>query len=224
MKPGELKRAAILRISLGVLVWGALFFGTAGTLRYWEAWLFLAILFTPMLFIGGYLIRHDPELAQRRLRSREERPKQKAVQKLAALLWSVGFIIPGLDERFGWSSVPGPVVVAADLLVLAGYLLFFLVLKENSYAGRTIQVEEGQSVINTGPYARVRHPMYTGVSLMMLFAPLALGSWWAALLMLATPFFLIIRIKDEEEALLEELPGYREYTEQTRHRLIPGVW
>ena len=225
MTKGELTRAAVIRISVGFLMWGGLFFGSAGTLRYWEAWLFLGTLFFPMLFFSAYLIIKDPELVERRLRSKEKRSQQKLVIKLTALLWLVGFLIPGLDRRFGWSSVPTSVVVVADLMVLVGYLLFFLVLLENSYAGRTIQVDEGQTVITTGPYAAVRHPMYSGVTLMLLFAPLALGSWWAVLpLAISTPLFLVLRITDEEKAMLEELPGYEEYTQRTKYRLIPGVW
>jgi protein-S-isoprenylcysteine O-methyltransferase Ste14 len=225
MTASELTRAAVLRISAGMVIWGGLFFGTAGTLRYWQAWLFLGTLFLPMLLIVGYLIRNDPELAERRLRAREKRSRQKLIITLTSLAWLVGFLIPGLDQRFGWSAVPTWAVLLADLLFLAGYLLFFLVLRENSYAGRTIQVDEGQTVISTGPYARVRHPMYSSTLLMMVFAPVALGSWWAALpMLLLTPPFLVLRIRDEEAALLEELPGYREYTQETTYRLIPGVW
>ena len=203
---------------------GMIFFGSAGTLRYWEAWVFMAVLFIPVALVVFYLLRHDPELLERRLKAREERAQQKAITSLAALAWLVGFLLPGLDRRFAWSSVPTPLVLFADLLVLAGYLIFFLTLRENRFASRIIQVEEGQTVITSGPYALVRHPMYFGVVLMLLFAPLALGSWWASIPSLATPVLLALRIQDEEAALLEGLPGYRDYTQQTTHRLIPGVW
>lgn len=224
MEAKELRRAVFTRISVGVVFWAALFFGTAGTFRYWEAWAFLAVLFTPMGLMSGYLLRNDPELVERRLKAKEKREKQKLFQKMTSLVWITGFVIPGLDHRGSWSTVPLWLVIVADLLVVAGYILFFLVLKENSYAGRTIEVEENQSVISTGPYSLVRHPMYTGATLMLLFAPLALGSWWATLPMLLTPLFLIMRIRDEEEALLEELPGYPEYTQKTKYRLIPLLW
>jgi protein-S-isoprenylcysteine O-methyltransferase Ste14 len=136
----------------------------------------------------------------------------------------VSFVVPGFDHRLGWSSVPAWLVVVADALVLAGYLIFFLTVRENSFASRVIEVEDGQRVISTGPYAVVRHPMYTGIALMMVFAPLALGSWWAVIPALTTPPFLMLRILDEEEALVAQLPGYTEYTQRVRWRLIPGVW
>jgi protein-S-isoprenylcysteine O-methyltransferase Ste14 len=220
----ELKRAALLRFGGGVLVLGGIFFGSAGTLRYWEGWVFMAVLFVPVALVVAYLLRHDPELLERRLKAREERPRQTAITSMAAAAWLVGFVVPGFDHRLGWSTVPIPVVVLADVLVLAGYLIFFLTLRENRFASRVIRVEADQVVITSGPYAVVRHPMYLGVSLMLLFAPLALGSWWAMIPTGLTPFFLVLRIRDEEEALLEELPGYGEYTQQTVHRLIPGVW
>jgi protein-S-isoprenylcysteine O-methyltransferase Ste14 len=220
----ELKRIALLRFGGGVIVLGGMFFGSAGTLRYWEGWAFLAVLFVPVSLVVAYLLRHDPELLERRLRAREERARQAAITSLAATSWMVGFLIPGFDHRFAWSSVPVPVIVLADLLVLAGYLIFFLTLRENRFASRVIRVEADQAVITSGPYAIVRHPMYVGVSLMLLFAPLALGSWWAMIPTALTPFFLVLRIRDEEQALLQGLPGYREYTQQTIYRLIPGVW
>jgi len=224
MDTRELKRTALVRFGSGAVVLGAIFFLPAGTLRYWEAWLFLATLFIPMAFVAAYLIAHDPALVERRLTQREERPRQKAIVALNGGLWLVAFLVPGFDHRFGWSSVPTWVAVSADALVLAGYLVFFVTVRENSFAARTIRVEEGQKVISTGPYAVVRHPMYSGIGLMMLFAPLALGSWWALIPGLATPAFLMFRILDEEEALASELPGYPEYMRQVRWRLIPGVW
>ena len=217
-------RAALARFGGGAVVLGALFFGTAGTFRYWEAWGFMAILFLPMTAVVLYFLRVDPSTLERRMAAKEERVRQKAIVKASTLFWLVTFLIPGLDWRFGWSSISPTVVILADALVLVGYLLFFLSLRENSFASRVIRVEKGQQVITTGPYALVRHPMYLGVSVMLLAAPVALGSWWALLPALSTPLFLVARIRDEEEALLEELPGYREYTERTRHRLLPGVW
>ncbi|UCG87948.1 MAG: isoprenylcysteine carboxylmethyltransferase family protein, partial [Gemmatimonadota bacterium] len=187
-------------------------------------WVYLAVLFIPMMLVLRYLVRNDPELLERRLAMREERKKQSVIQLLASLAWLSSFLIPGFDQRFGWSSVPWPLVVGSDVLVLSGYLLFFLVMKENSYASRVIRVQQGQTLIASGPYALVRHPMYLGVLAMLLFSPLALGSYWALLPVALTPLFLVLRIRDEEEMLLQELPGYHEYTQQTRFRLIPGVW
>lgn len=224
MEKKELVRAAIARFAGGAVVLGAMFFGPAGTFSYWEAWVFLATLFVPMTFVVLYFLRHDPALLERRLKAKEERARQKSITGLVSVVWLAAFLIPGLDHRYGWSTVPPFLVVLSDFLVLAGYFIFFLTLRENRFASRVIRVEEGQTVITTGPYALVRHPMYSGVSLMLVFAPLALGSWWAMVPTLTTPVFLALRIKDEEEALLEELPGYREYTKQTVWRLIPRVW
>lgn len=219
-----LKQAALVRFGGGALVSGALFFGTAGTFRYWEAWVFLATLFLPMAAVVFYFFRRDPGILEKRLGGREERPRQKAIVAISSAAWIITFVIPGLDQRFGWSSVSPSVVILADALVLAGYSLFFLTLRENAFASRVIRVEGGQQVISTGPYALVRHPMYLGISVMLVAAPVALGSWWALLPGLTTPFLLVARIRDEEKALLAELPGYLEYTRAMRYRLIPGVW
>lgn len=216
--------AAIARFAGGALLLGTMFFGSAGTLRFWQGWAFMATLFIPMAFVVGYLWRYDPELLRRRLQAKEERGKQKRITWLVSAIWFGAFMIPGLDHRLGWSDVPVPLVIMSDFLVLAGYLVFFLTLRENRFASRVIRIEEGQTVITTGPYAVVRHPLYLGVSVMLVFAPLALGSWWAMIPTLTTPVFLALRIKDEEEALLEELPGYLDYTQRTTWRLIPRVW
>ncbi len=203
---------------------GALFFLTAGTVRYPEAWLFMATLFLPMGFFLRWLWRHDRGLLERRMSGGEERARQKALVGASSVFWLASFLLPGLDRRFGWSSVPLPVVLLADLLVLAGYLVVILTLRENSFAARTIRVQEGQRVVSTGPYSVVRHPMYLGISLMMVLAPLALGSWWALLPALATPMILMLRIMDEEKALAAGLPGYVEYARRVRRRMLPGVW
>ncbi len=216
-----LQRMAALRFGGGFLVVGALIFVPAGTLRWWEGWLFLAMLFVPMAFVAGYLYRNDPALLERRMKHGEERSQQKAIVKATSALWLVTFVVPGLDHRFGWSSVPAWLVVTADALVLAGYLIFFLTVRENSFASRVIKVEAGQRVVVTGPYAVVRHPMYVGFSLMMLFAPLALGSWWALIPALATPPSLMMRIVDEERAMTAELQGYAEYARRVRWRARP---
>jgi protein-S-isoprenylcysteine O-methyltransferase Ste14 len=224
MDTREMKRIAIIRFSSAALVLGAFFFLSAGTTRYWQAWGYMAVTLIPMALIVHYLIRNDPELLKRRLTVREKREKQDAIQKVGAVVWLLVFLIPGLDQRFGWSSVPWLLVVISDFLVLSGYLMFFLVMKENSYASRIIEVQERQTVISTGPYALVRHPMYLTVLIMLFFSPLALGSFWAVIPTLFTPVLLVLRIWDEEKMLLKELPGYREYTQQTPHRLIPGIW
>jgi protein-S-isoprenylcysteine O-methyltransferase Ste14 len=220
----ELRRIALLRFGAGAVVLGAILFLPAWSLRWWEAWLFLGTLFVPMGLVGRYLLRNDPALLERRMKYGEERTQQRAIVKATSALWLLTFVIPGFDHRFGWSSVPIWLVLLADALVLAGYLVFFLTVRENSFAARTIRVEEGQQVISTGPYAVVRHPMYVGLSMMMVFAPLALGSWWAVIPALTTPPSLMLRILDEEEAMAAELPGYVAYTQRVRWRLIPWVW
>jgi protein-S-isoprenylcysteine O-methyltransferase Ste14 len=219
-----LRRTILLRFSSGAVLLGVLFFGAAGTFRYWEAWAYLATLFFPMALVASRLFRDDPALVERRLAFGEERPRQRVIVSVASLAWLLVFLIPGLDHRLGWSAVPPLLVALADALSLAGYSLVALTLRENSFASRTIRVEEGQSVISTGPYSVVRHPMYLGLLAMMLSAPVALGSWWAVLPALLSPVTLAIRIQDEEAALREGLPGYQEYTRRTRHRLLPGVW
>lgn len=224
METASLMRAALVRFGGGAVVLGAVFFGTAGTFRYWEAWAFLGTVFIPVAVVLAYLARRDPELLERRLRYREERRQQRPVIVVGSLLWLLTYLMPGLDHRFGWSSVPVWLVIVADVLVLTGYGIFVLTIRENSFAGRTVRIDEGQSVITTGPYAVVRHPMYVGVGLMLLVTPLALGSWWAMIPNLLTPLFLVLRIRDEEAALREELPGYGEYVQTTRYRMIPGVW
>jgi len=224
MAPAELKMMAVRRFFGAALVLGAVFFLSAGTIRYWEAWVYMAVLFLPMTLVVGYLIRNDPDLLVRRLTMREERERQSTIQKFGSVVWLLIFVIPGLDQRFGWSLVSPLLVAVSDVLVLSGYLLFCLVMRENSYASRIIEVQEGQTVISTGPYALVRHPMYLAVLVMLFFSPLALGSFWALIPTVFTPLILVLRIRDEEAMLVAELPGYRAYTQQTRYRLVPGIW
>jgi protein-S-isoprenylcysteine O-methyltransferase Ste14 len=224
MERGALRRAVLVRFGGGAVVLGALLFVPAGTLRWWEAWLFLATLFIPMAFVAGYLYRTDPALLERRMKRREERSRQRAIVWVSSVVWLVSFLFPAFDHRFGWSAVPAGLAVAADGLVLAGYLVFFLTVRENSFAARVVQVEQGQEVISTGPYAVVRHPMYSGISLMWIATPVALGSWWGLIPALTTPLFLAVRLLDEEGALSAALPGYTEYTRRVRWRLVPGVW
>ena len=155
---------------------------------------------------------------------REKEASQKMIIRLGSLYYLLIFLIPGFDKRFGWSNVPVVVVIVADVLVLLGYGMFFLVLRENRYASRIIEVEQGQEVISSGPYAIVRHPMYLGVSLMYILSPLALGSYWATIPSLLIIPLLVARIRNEESVLGRELKGYKEYMQKTTYRLIPGIW
>ena len=219
-----LVKKVLIRIVFGIIILGCIFFIPAGTFQYWEAWIWLGILFIPMIIAFMYLIKNAPELIERRLQAREKEKPQKLIIKLSFLTSLIAFILPGFDHRFGWSNVPTGIVVMVDVCVLAGYLFFFRVLKENAYASRIIEVAEDQPVIQTGPYAIVRHPMYVAVLVMYGLSPLALGSWWAMLAMIPLPITLVFRILNEEKVLLNDLPGYREYAKKVKYRLIPHLW
>lgn len=221
--PDLIKKVA-LRVALAVPAMMALFFIPAGTLAYWEAWLYLAVILIPMFFALRYLLKNNPQLLERRMQMREKEAAQQRVIKFSLLYFLLAFILPGLDKRWGWSDVPVWVVIAADLLVLLGYAIIVMVFKENQYAARTVRVEEGQKVISSGPYAVVRHPMYVGVVLMYLASPLALGSYWALLPALLIIPILVARIINEEQVLERELNGYHDYQQSTKYRLLPGVW
>jgi protein-S-isoprenylcysteine O-methyltransferase Ste14 len=205
-------------------LFGAMFFLPAGTLSYWEAWVYLAVLFVPMVLALVYFLIFSPALLERRMRMREKEAEQQLIVKLASIVILLVYLLPGFDHRFHWSSVPIWLVAIADILVLSGYALMVLVMRENPYAGRTIEVEPDQTVVTTGPYAFVRHPMYLGVLLLYVFSPLALGSYWSMIPALFLMGLLIARITNEERVLLKELNGYREYTEKVRWYLIPGIW
>lgn len=208
----------------GVIVLGAMFLIPAGTFGYWEAWTYIAVLFIPMFFVFIYLIKNEPELLARRMKMKEKETEQKLIIKLSYIPFLIAFLLPGFDRRFGWSDVPAVVVIISDILVLISYGIFFLVLKENPYASRIVEVEPEQTVITSGPYAKVRHPMYSVVLTMYLFSPLALGSYWAIIPMIFIIPLIVARILNEEEVLVRDLDGYEEYIQKTRYRLIPGVW
>jgi protein-S-isoprenylcysteine O-methyltransferase Ste14 len=220
----RLKRAILIRYIAGPIVVALVLFVPAGSIGYWEGWLYMGVLFIPMACAVLYFLRHDPELLRRRSKMKEHESEQKVIVALSGVIFLIGFIIPGLDYRFGWSDVPVAVVLAADGLVLLGWYIYFLTFRENTYAARVVEVEAGQKVIDTGPYAIVRHPMYLGVILIFLATPIALGSYWALIPFLPLPMLIILRIRNEEQVLCEELPGYVEYRQKTRYRLIPYVW
>lgn len=215
---------ALGRLLVAVLVLGAMFFLAAGTLLYWEAWVFIAVLFVPMSIFGACLLRHNPALLERRLKMREEEPQQKRIVAGSTVILLAAFLLPGVDKRFGWSSVPPWLVIVADVVFLLGYLLFVLTLRENEYASRTVQVEQRQRVITTGPYALIRHPLYFATVLIYGVSPLALGSYWALVPVALFPALLVARILNEEKVLLRDLDGYAHYCTAVRYRLIPGIW
>ena len=220
----ELIRMVFVRFLGAILVLSAVFFLPAGTFAYWEAWVYLAILFIPMLFVVIYLLKNDRELLARRMKVREREAEQKLIIKLSYIPFLLAFLLPGFDKRFGWSNVPVGVVVLADILVLLGYGIVFLVFRENRYASRIIEVEQEQTVISSGPYAIVRHPMYLGSLLLYILSPLALGSYWAMIPAILIIPIIVARIRNEESVLVRDLNGYQEYMQKTRYRLIPGIW
>lgn len=216
--------AAVMRLVIGIPIIGALFFLPAGTLDYWQAWVWLATLFIPMGVSLIYLVRMDPALLERRTRTNEMRPEQRRIIMASVVYLLVTFLLPGFDVRYGWSNVPAWLSLAADGVVLGSYILYVLVLKTNTFASRVVEVEQGQQVITSGPYSLVRHPMYLAMIMMMTATPLALGSYWAMLPSIGFILLLAARAKNEEELLLVELKGYREYTQKIRYRLFPGIW
>jgi protein-S-isoprenylcysteine O-methyltransferase Ste14 len=224
LSKGRLTIMVCARFIPGVIVLGAMFLIPAGTFGYWEAWTYIAVLFIPMFFVFIYLIRNEPELLARRMKMKEKEAEQKLIIKLSYIPFLIAFLLPGFDKRFGWSNVPVVAVVIADILVLISYGIFFLVIKENPYASRIVEVEPEQTVITSGPYAKVRHPMYSVVLTMYLFSPLALGSYWAIIPMIFIIPLIVARILNEEEVLVRDLDGYKEYMLKTRYHLIPGIW
>lgn len=215
---------ALLKFVSGFAAVGLLLFLPAGTLRYWNAWLFSALLFLPMLMVGILLFLKAPELLEKRLNTREQEGTQKAVVALSALMFCLGFVLAGLDFRFGWSHMPTWLVAAAAVLQLVSYGLYAEVMRENAYLSRTVEIQENQKVIDTGLYGVVRHPMYLAVTLLFLTIPLVLGSWPCLVLFLCTPALLVLRIRNEEQVLVRGLPGYTEYQQRVRWRLIPFIW
>lgn len=221
---GELLRLVAKRLLVVVPLLLAMLFVPAGTLDYWQAWLYLAVLFAPLLFVLRYLIKNEPELLERRMRYREPEPEQKRIMGIGNSVFILINLIPGLDRRFGWSDVPVPLVLAADVLVLLAYGFVFLVFRENAYASRVISVDAGQKVISSGPYAFVRHPMYLGSLVLYIASGLALGSYWATLAATLITITIVLRIRNEESVLVRDLPGYDAYRQRVHYRLVPGVW
>ncbi len=214
-------------LAILLLVMASLVFAAAGTLRYWQAWTFLAVYFAASLAISLYLIRKDPALLARRM-SGGPFAEKEPVQRLIMSITSLGFIgllvLPAVDHRLGWSDLPGWAAIAGDVIMLLGWLGIYFVFRENSFASATIESSADQRVISTGPYAWLRHPMYAAALVLLLGIPLALGSSWGVLIVLALVPVLIWRLMDEERFLVNHLPGYREYQGRVRYRLLPLIW
>ena len=215
---------AVIKLLFGLVLIGALLFLPAWTLNYPEAWLFIALLFIPMLILGAILLWRAPDLLSARLDAKEKESAQKGVVAACGLIFPIGFILSGLDFRFGLSSVPLGLVIVSSALFLIGYGLYAEVMRENEYLSRTVKVEEGQRVISSGLYGIVRHPMYAATLLMFIPIPLILGSFWGLIPFSVYLPLIIIRIISEERLLKKELSGYSEYTKRVRYRLLPFVW
>lgn len=215
---------ALTKYFCGLLMVGLLIFLPAGTVYYPDGWLLIGLLFGPMLIAGFVMLLKSPEFLAKRLDAKEKQKTQKSVLAFSALMFAAGFVVAGLDFRFGWSNMPLPVTVGASFLFLAAYILYAEVMRENAYLSRTIKVEEGQKVVDTGLYGIVRHPMYSATVLLFLMMPVVLGSWYAIIPFALYPVIIIIRLMDEEKLLARELPGYTEYQKKVKYRLIPFIW
>lgn len=215
---------AVVKFVSSLAAVALLLFVPAGTFHYFNGWLFLALLFIPMALFGLFLIIEHPALLARRLEAKEEQGGQKWVAHLGALLFVAGFLSAGFDERYRWTTVPVWVVCLASALFLAGYGLFAVVMMQNEYLSRTIKVESAQTVIDTGLYRFVRHPMYGASTIMFLALPLVLGSLVSFVIFLSYPLLMVKRIAGEEEVLERELGGYTAYKARVRYRLIPWIW
>lgn len=215
---------AIGKYILGVILLSLLLFIPAGTLSYWNAWLFMGILFIPMFIVGIVLMVKNPELLRKRLNSKEKETEQKSVILIGNLMFICGFVVAGLDYRFHWFILPKWLVITATVIFIIAYLIYVEVLRENSYLSRTIEIQEDQKVIDTGVYGIVRHPMYSSTILLFLSMPLVLGSFFSFVIFLTYPAVLIKRIKNEEQVLEKGLAGYTEYKKRVKYRLFPLIW
>ena len=215
---------ALSKLLAGLGIVMLLLFLPAGTWCYWQAWLFIALLFIPMTLVGIWLLFRQPYLLAKRLNNKEKQTKQKSIVALSGVMFILGFVLCGLDARYAWSDIPLWLIICASVLFLLGYAIYVEVMRENAYLSRTIEVQEGQRVIDSGLYSIVRHPMYSATLLMYLAMPLILGSAWALLVFAIYPLLILQRIRNEETLLAAELPGYTDYQQRIRYRLIPWIW
>lgn len=220
----KLFKESIYKFSLGLILVGLLLFVPANTFYYWNAWLFMGLLFIPMFIAGIVLMIKNPYLLQSRLDAKEKEKEQKSVIALSGIMFILGFVIAGLNYRFNWIFLPNIVVIIATLVFLLSYIMYGEVLRENTYLSRTIEVQKEQKVVDSGLYSIVRHPMYTSTIFLFLSIPLILGSLISFIIFLTYPFIIAKRIKNEEEVLEKELQGYQEYKRKVKYKLIPFIW
>ena len=220
----KLMKSALTKYLLGFVLLGEMIFLPAGTLKFAQGWLFMAVLFVPMLIMGVVMAVKSPELLRKRLNGKEEKGTQKAVVAASGLMFAAAFAAAGLSYRFGWLRLPMGASIAAAVVFLAGYGMYAEVLRENAYLSRTVEIQRGQKVIDTGLYSVIRHPMYTATILMFLAAPLVMGSVVSFIICLAYPVIITARLKNEEKVLEDGLEGYREYKKKVRYRLLPFIW
>lgn len=220
----KLALSALIKFTFGLALVGALLFLPAGSLVFFNAWLFIGLLFVPMLILGIVLLVKSPDLLKKRLDAKEKQNAQKGVVAISALLFLAGFIVAGLDFRFGWSHMPAWAVAVASAILLISYALYCEVMRENAYLSRTIEVQNGQKVVDTGLYGIVRHPMYAVTIWLFLAIPVLLGSLYALLCFLPYIPVIVVRILNEEKLLSAELDGYEEYKKRVKYKLLPLIW
>jgi len=220
----HLMKKIIIRFSLFPVFLGLITLLPAGTFIYWQFYVYIAVLVIPMIFVILYFLWNDPQFLERRTRAKEKERAQVIIQITFSIIFLSGFIVSGLDQRLGWSNIPGSIVFFTDVIILLGYLIIFFVFKQNSYASRVVEVDNNQKVISTGIYRIVRHPMYVGVLIMFIPTPIALGSYWGLIPMATILLAIVLRIVNEETVLIRDLPGYKEYCQKTKYRLIPFIW
>ena len=224
MNKGRLLVNALVKFTVGAVLVGLLLFLPAGSLHYANGWLFMGLLFIPMLLLGAVLLIKSPALLEKRLESKEKENTQKGVVALSGLMFVGGFVVAGLDFRFGWSQIPQWVVIMASVILLISYGLYAEVMRENAYLSRTVAVHEDQKIIDTGLYGLVRHPMYAVTLWLFLSIPLVLGSWWSLLCFVHYPSLIVVRIRNEEQVLEQGLEVYADYKKRVKYRLIPLIW
>ncbi len=215
---------ALIKFVFGLAIVCSILFLSAGSLLFINGWIFIVLLFVPMLIMGAVLLIKSPSLLRKRLDSKEKDKTQKSIVAISGFLFVIGFIVAGLDFRFGWSNVPMWAVVAASIVLLISYIIYAEVMRENAYLSRSIELQEGQKVISTGLYAIVRHPMYSATIWLFLSIPIILGSLWTFLCFLPYVFVIAVRIVEEEKLLSAELFGYEDYKKKVKHRLFPFIW